>query len=167
MIFTIAQHLDGPVDSVARAYANPELYLYLARQDLPMLSTPEVVSHHPQDDVVTLEIRYRFSGALSTAARAVIDPAKLTWVERSVHDLTTASTTFTMLPDHYASRFRASGSYRFESRADGGTTRRGEGNIRVTALLVAGAVEGAIVLGLEEHLLVEVPIVNAFVATQT
>ncbi len=166
MIFTIAQHLQGSVDALAQAYANPDLYRYLARQDLPTLSKPDVVSHTPNGDVVTLEIRYRFSGELSSAARAVIDPTKLTWVERSVHDLSTASTTFTMLPDHYASRFRASGSYRFEPRTDGGTTRRGEGNIRVTALLVAGAVEGAIVSGLEEHLLREVPIVNAFVAAQ-
>jgi hypothetical protein len=71
-----------------------------------------------------------------------------------------------MVPDHYADRFRCSGSYRFES-ADGSCRRRGEGELRVNALLVAGAVEGAIVSGLKEHLVDEVPVVEAFVGGAT
>ena len=39
-----------------------------------------------------------------------------------------------------------------------------EGEIRVKALLVAGAVEGAIVSGLREHLDDEVAVVDAFLA---
>jgi len=93
----------------------------------------------------------------------VIDPGRLTWVERSVHDLADRSATFTMIPDHYADRFRCEGSYRFDTVA-GGCRRRGQGDLRVRALLVAGAVEGAIVSGLREHLIDEVPIVEAFVA---
>ena len=163
MKFSIEQRFAAAVDDVARAYADP--HLYVALQDLPKLSQPVVVGHAVDGDVVTLEVRYRFAGELSSAARAVIDPARLTWVERSVHDLATNATTFTMLPDHYADRFRCSGSYRFEA-AEGGTSRRGEGDLRVRVLLVAGAVEGAIVSGLKEHLIDEVPIVNAFVARQ-
>ena len=163
MKFSIEQRFAAAADDVARAYADPNLYVAL--QDLPKLSQPDVVGHAVDGDVVTLEVRYRFAGELSSAARAVIDPARLTWVERSVHDLATNATTFTMLPDHYADRFRCSGSYRFEA-AKGGTSRRGEGDLRVRVLLVAGAVEGAIVSGLKEHLVDEVPIVNTFVARQ-
>jgi hypothetical protein len=69
---------------------------------------------------------------------------------------------FRMVPDHYRDRFRCSGSYRFE--ADGtGSRRRCEAELKVRALLVAGAVEQAIVSGLEEHLADEVPVVEAFV----
>ena len=164
MRFAIDQRFTGRRDDVARAYADPDLYVAL--QTLPKLSQPEVVSHAVDGDTVTLEVRYRFAGELSSAARAVIDPARLTWVEHSVHDLATFSTSFTMLPDHYADRFRCSGTYRFLA-VDGGTSRRGEGDLRVKVLLVAGAVEGAIVSGLEEHLVDEVPIVDAFVAQRT
>jgi hypothetical protein len=160
MRFTIEQRFTGSPDDVARAYADPALYIALL--ELPKLSQPDVVNHAVDRDVVTLEVRYRFAGELSSAARAVIDPARLTWVERSVHHLGSSTATFTMLPDHYADRFRCSGSYRFEAAA-GGTRRRGEGDLRVRALLVAGAVEGAIVSGLKEHLADEVSIVDAFV----
>ena len=66
-----------------------------------------------------------------------------------------------MIPDHYADRFTCAGSYRFDA-VPGGSRRRGQGDLRVRAFLVAGAVEGAIVSGLREHLADEVPVVEAF-----
>lgn len=160
MRFSIEQRFAADVDAVARAYADPELYVALV--GLPKLTQPEVVGHEAEGDTVVLQVRYRFGGELSGAARAVIDPARLTWVERSTHDLADRSTTFTMVPDHYGDRFRCQGSYRFDP-VDGGCRRRGEGDVRVKALLVAGAVERAIVSGLQEHLVDEVPVVEAFV----
>ena len=78
-----------------------------------------------------------------------------------MHDLTSLTTTFQMVPDHYADRFRCSGSYSFE--ADGtGTLRRCQGDIKVKALLVGGAVENAIVSGLREHLRDELSVVTGF-----
>jgi len=158
--FSIEQRFRADVDAVARAYADPDLYVALV--GLPKLSQPQVVGHEAEGDSVVLQVRYRFGGELSAAARAVIDPARLTWVERSTHDLARREVTFTMVPDHYADRFRCSGSYRFED-TDDGCRRRGEGDLRVKALLVAGAVEGAIVSGLKEHLVDEVPVVETFV----
>lgn len=159
MRFTIDQHFRASPDAVARAYADPDLYLAL--QNLPKMSRPEVLSHQSNGDEVLLQIRYRFSGNLSPAARAVLDPARLTWVEHATHNLVSRTTTFHMVPDHYGDRFRCSGSYRFE--ADGtGTRRHCEGDIKVRALLVAGAVENAIVSGLREHLTDEVAVVDAF-----
>jgi hypothetical protein len=162
--FRIEQRFAAEAERVARAYADPALYVAL--DGLPKLSQPEVLAHEVDGEVVHLQVRYRFGGELSSAARAVIDPARLTWVERSSHDLTQLATTFTMVPDHYADRFRCSGSYRFEP-VDGGCRRQGEGDLRVKALLVGGAVEGAIVSGLKEHLVDEVPVVDAFVAAQS
>ena len=160
MRFSIEQRYAADVDAVARAYTDPALYA--AFDGLPKLTQPDVLSREADGDTVVLEVRYRFVGDLNAAARAVIDPTRLTWVERSVHDLAARSTSFTMVPDHYADRFRCRGSYRFDP-ADGGCLRRGEGEVRVKALLVAGAVEGAIVSGLEEHLAGEVSVVEAFV----
>jgi hypothetical protein len=161
--FAIEQRFAAEVDAVARAYADPALYA--AFIGLRKLSQPDVVSHRVDGDIVELQVRYRFGGELSAAARAVIDPHRLTWVERSTHDLAQHRTTFTMVPDHYADRFQCRGSYRFEP-TDDGCRRRGEGDLRVKALLVGGAVEGAIVSGLEEHLVDEVPVVEAFVAAR-
>jgi hypothetical protein len=159
--FTVDQRFAADVDAVARAYADPALYEALV--GLPKLTQPEVVGHEVDGSRVHLQVRYRFGGELSAAARAVIDPARLTWVEHATHDLEARTTTFQMVPDHYRDRFRCSGSYRFEVMDEGRCRRCGEGELRVKALLVAGAVEGAIVSGLEEHLADEVPVVEAFV----
>jgi hypothetical protein len=162
MRFTIDQRFTAAPDAVSRAFADPDLYLAL--QGLPKLSRPEVLRHNADDGVVTMEIRYRFNGDLSPAARAVLDPTRLTWVEHATHDLAARTTTFTMVPDHYRDRFKCSGTYRFVADPSGGTVRHCEGDIRVRALLVAGAVEGAIVSGLREHLDDEVAVVEAYLA---
>ena len=161
MRFRIEQRFAADVDAVARAYADPDLYRALA--GLQKLRDADVLSHTLDDDRVVLEVRYRFGGDLSPAVTAVLDPSRLTWVERSVHDLATRHTTFALHPDHYAERFRCAGAYRFEA-SDGGTRRIGEGEVKVKALLVAGAVEGAIVSGLQEHLVEEAPVVEAFLS---
>lgn len=161
MRFTIDQRFTAGPDAVARAYTDPALYL--AFQGLPKMSRPDVLAHIADGDMVSMQIRYRFSGDLSAAARAVLDPKRLTWVEHSTHDLAKRTTAFTMVPDHYQDRFRCSGTYRFDPDG-GGTVRHCEGEIRVKALLVAGAVEGAIVSGLREHLEDEVAVVDAFLA---
>ena len=161
MRFQLDQRFTAPPTAVARAFADPALYEAYA--GLPKMTPPEVLGVDVQGDIVTLRIRYRFDGDLSPAARAVIDPARLTWVEHAEHDLAALTTTFRMVPDHYGDRFRCSGSYRFAP--DGaGTIRRCEGDVKVKALLVGGAVEGAIVSGLKEHLVDEVPVVESFVA---
>lgn len=161
MRFAVDQRFAAPPDAVARAYADPALYAALV--GLPKLADPRVLAHEVDGDHVSLQVRYRFGGELSAAARAVLDPSRLTWVDHAEHDLATRTTTFRMVPDHYGDRFRCSGTYRFE--ADGaGTVRRCTGELRVRALLVAGAVEHAIVSGLREHLADEVPVVESFLA---
>ena len=68
-----------------------------------------------------------------------------------------------MVADHYRDRFSCRGGYGFTPDGGGGTRRRIMGDLRVKALLVAGAVEGAIVDGLKEQLRAEVPLVEAYV----
>jgi hypothetical protein len=159
MRFSVEQRFSASPEAVARAYADPALYLCFG--DLPKMSRPEVLAHEADGDVVTLQIRYRFTGHLSAAARAVLDPARLSWVEHATHDLGARTVRFKMVPDHYADRFRCSGTYEFEP--DGtGCRRRCDAELKVQALLVAGAVEGAIVSGLKEHLAEEVGVVERF-----
>jgi hypothetical protein len=131
--------------------------------ELPKLGRPELVERREDGDAVHLQVRYRFTGDISSAARRVIDPAKLSWVEHTTHDLARHRVDFRMAPDHYPDRLRSSGHYSFE--ADGkGARRVTEGELVVRVPLVGGAVERAIVSGLREHLAAEVAVVERYLA---
>ncbi|MDP1821402.1 MAG: DUF2505 family protein [Acidimicrobiales bacterium] len=164
MRFAIEQRLTASPEEVARAFADADLYASFG--DLPKLSRPELVDRVEEADLVRLQLRYRFVGDISPAARAILDPAHLTWVEHSDHDLAALTTSFVLRPDHYAGRFTCSGAVRFEAAGDG-TVRRGQGDLRVRAPLVGGAVERALVSGLQEHLTDEVPVVEAFLRSRS
>lgn len=161
MRFVTQQHFPQEPGAVATAYADPGLYASFV--GLTKLTAPEVLEHRVEGEQVVLRVRYGFGGHLSPAAQAVLDPSRLTWVEEAVHDLDAHTTSFELVPDHYGDRFSCRGSYRFE--ADGSGTRRiGEGDLRVRALVVGRAVEGAIVSGLREHLEEETPLVVAYLS---
>ncbi len=168
MRFEIEQEIAGPVEAVARIYTEPRFYDLLG--GLPKLGRPEVLDRREDGRVVRLAVRFWFTGNLSPAVTKVVDPAKLSWVEESVHDLDQGTVTFRMKPDHYADKLRSEGGVRYES-AGGGTTRRrtqGELAVRVPLLLgggrVGGAIERAIVSGLEEHFAAEVDVVERVLA---
>lgn len=160
MRFQLDQRFAASPGPVCDAFASEELYALLG--DLPKLGKPQVLSRQQQGDVVELRIRYAFTGELSAAARAAIDPAKLTWVEESTHDLAARTVRFSLIADHYRDRFKCTGSYRFEPAGDG-TIRHTDGDLKVKALLVGRLVEEAIISGLQEHLEDEVAIVEEFV----
>lgn len=163
MDFELAHRFDAPPDDVARAYTEAELYAAFA--GLPRADRPEVLERTADGDRVHLRVRWFFSANLSSAARAVIDPSKLSWIEESAHDLTDRSVTFRMVPDHYRDRFSCAGTYRFEPDGDG-TVRRSRGTLRVKAPLVARTVEGAIVDGLDDQLGTEVTLVEEYLAAR-
>lgn len=159
MRFRIEQRFEASPDDVARAYADPQLYASFT--DLPRAGRPQVLSHQLDGAIVELAIRWSFTAALSSAARAVIDPDRLTWVERSRHDLAAREVGFEMLPDHYADRFSCRGAVRCSPGGDG-TRRAVEGELTVRAPLVARSVERAIVSGLDEQLQAEIGAVTRF-----
>ena len=106
--FTLEQRYAADADAVAAAYADPALYA--AFGDLPRAGRPEVLRHERSTAApCDLDVRWKFTGELSSAARAVIDPDRLTWVRASVHDLAARTVTFRMVADHYADRFSCSG----------------------------------------------------------
>ncbi len=164
MRFSLRQRFAAAPADVADAFADPGFYASLA--ELPKLGRPELLDRQVDGAVVHLQVRYRFVGDLSPATRAVLDPGRLTWVEHAAHDLDARSVTFHLEPDHYADRFSCEGAYRFV-HDDGATLRLAEGEVRVRAPLVGGAVERAIVSGLEEHLTDEVALVERWLAGAT
>lgn len=161
MRFDLTQTIAAPVDAVAAAYASTEMYEALDGDD--RLSKPEVLDRREEGGLVVLRIRYRYVAEMSAAVTAVVDPARLSWIEETRHDLAARTIDVRLLPDHYADRMSAHGTARY--RAEGDTTvRRLQGELKVKALLVGGAVEKAIVAGLEEHLAQEAPQVEAYLS---
>ena len=164
MRFQIEQRIAGPREAVARLYTEPRFYEQVG--GLPKLGRPEVLERREEGSIVRLAVRFRFTGSLSPAVTAVIDPAKLSWVEESVHDLDRYAVTFHMNPDNYADRLRSEGFVRYEPDGDGGTRRLTEGELVVKVPLlmgggrVGGLVESAIISGLRDHLAAETEVVE-------
>ncbi len=163
MDFLIEQTYAADPDEVARAYTEPELYELI--RAVSSLGRPEILDRTVEGGgKVLLEVRYRFTGHLSTAARMVLDPDRLSWVERSTHEVARRHVDYQLVPDHYADRFRASGRCTTRRGPHGGAVRTVEGSLRVKGPLVGRAVEKAIVSGLREHLTSESGAVERFLA---
>jgi len=160
----VVQPIAAPRAAVLEAVADPALYESMG--SIPNIGQPQVLDSSTRDSRTDLRIRYRFVGNLSRAARAVLDPDKLTWVIALEVDTHEGRAKFTMLPDHYADRLECSGSYDFEAKGES-TEQVMDGEMRVHAPVVAGLVERAIVMGLREHMVEEAKVIERFVKDET
>ena len=149
MKFEVSQRFDADVERVIACYSSAALYEQLP--EFGKISRPEVRERIESGDRVTLRLHYRFIADLPTAALAIIDPDRLTWIEETVYDRAALTATTKLLPDHYASKMEASARACFTPSGEG-SQRLVTGDLRVRVLLVAGQVERAIVAGLKEHL---------------
>lgn len=167
MKFELAQTYAGATpDEVVAAYTDPNLYATF--EGLTKVAPPEVVSREATGDHVSLTLRMRFVAELNAAARAVVDPGKLTWLQEERYDLRAHTATVVFQPENYADRFSCSGGYEFApDPGDPSATRRTvRGDLRVRMLLVGGQVEGALVSGLREHFAEEQPLVARWLDQQ-
>lgn len=164
MRFRVDQRFTVPRDDVLAAYTDPAFYVQL--DGLPKIGRPEVLGSTTDGDRVTMRVHYRFTATLPAAALAVIDPAKLAWVDETVYDLRAGTSTTRLLPDHYEDRFSASATASFDPHPADPThsLRRIEGELKVRMMLVGSKVEQAIVEGLQEHLADEAMIINQHLA---
>src|SRR6478672_3320137 len=119
--------------------------------ELPKLGSAEVVSQTRDGDVVRQDVRYLFQAELSSAVTRVVDPKKLTWVERSVCDLAAHRTQCEIRPDNYGGLLSGRYDAVIVAAGDGAARRTLTGELRVKMPLVGGKVERAIVGGLEEN----------------
>ncbi len=159
MRFATQQRYPADLATVLALFCDPALYPTLS--GLPNIGAPEVVDHRVDGRHVHLRLRQRFVGELPSAALAVIDPHKLTWVEQLDFDLDRATASSRLLPDHYADRLNCSGRYTYAADGDRGTVRRLEGDLTVRMRFMGGKVEGALVSGLQEHAVAEQALIAA------
>jgi hypothetical protein len=162
MRFAIEQRYEASPAAVIQAFTDPDLYA--SYDGLSKVAPPQVVDRHVGGATVALMLQMRFTADLPAAARAVIDPTKLTWVQEERYDLAAENAVVTFHPDHYSDRFSCSGSYEFVTESAASCIRRISGTLSVRMLVVGGQVERALVSGLREHFAEEQPIVQRWLA---
>jgi len=160
--FHIEQQFPGGLAEVEAAFSSPELLAQLSM--LPKVGGAELLDQRTEGTLMFQRIRYRFTGDLSSAVTAVVDPKKLTWVEESVVDRSTHITTWKIVPEHYGSRLTCSGTFTLTAKADDLTLRTTDADMKVHFPLVGGKVERAIVSGLQEHAAGEEEVVGAYLS---
>jgi hypothetical protein len=163
--FSIGQNVAVAPDAAVAAYADPAFYENRAPSgDITLV---EVVSHEDRGDQARMAVRYQFTGNVSSAVRAIIDPAKMSWITRTDIDKAQRRTSFTVLPDHYPDRLDCSGTFSFTEAASGpeGSVITIAGDLKVHVFLVAKTVEQLIVNGLRTYLEAEVATLPDFTAS--
>jgi hypothetical protein len=154
--FAIRQAVAVPPARAMAAYGSPAFYEGRAERD--NIAVRDVVRHEATADRVLLEVRFAFTGSVSPAVRAVVDPAKMSWITRTEILLAEDRSSWVVLPDHYPDRLSASGTYRFEV-GDGGPGTcdvEVEGELKVRVPIVGRSVEKAIVGDLRAYIADEV-----------
>ncbi len=152
MKIAIRQAVAVPPAQAIAAYASPAFYEGRpARDDIAVRA---VLRHEELDDRIRIEVRFAFTGSVSPAVRAVIDPTKMSWITRTEIRPADACSSWVVVPDHYPDRLRAHGGYRFEQGDDGpaSTVVSVEGDLRVHVPIVGRSVERVIVAGLESYI---------------
>ena len=156
MKFGIRQSVGVPPARAMEAYGSPSFYEGRSARD--DIDVREVVRHEATPDRVLLEVRFAFTGSVSPAVRAVVDPQKMSWITRTELLPAEGRSSWTVLPDHYPDRLRASGTYRFEEGDAGPGTCdvEVEGDLTVRVPIVGRSVEKVIVGDLRAYIADEV-----------
>jgi Protein of unknown function (DUF2505) len=164
MKFSIGQNVAVAPGVAVAAYGNPAFYENRAASG--DISIVEVVGHEDAGAHVRIEVRYKFTGSVSSAVRAVIDPAKMSWITRTDIDTEHRRAAFTILPDYYPDRLECSGTFTFAAAASGpkATVITIAGDLKVHVFLVGRTVEQIIVNGLRKYLEAEISTLPGFTA---
>lgn len=157
MRFHLEQPLPASAEQVVDVLVDPAFLASLA--ELPKLGLPEVLEQHEEGTTFRQRVRYRFTGSLSPAVTSVVDPKKLVWVDETTYDRAAGTATFRILPEHYADRLKAGGTYRFLPTGPVTCTRIADGELTVRFPFVGKTVERAIVSGLQDHMADEAALV--------
>ncbi len=156
MKFAVRQAVAVAPARAMAAYGAPTFYE--GRPPRDDIAVREVVRHDAMGDRIVLEVRFAFTGSVSSAVRAVVDPQKMSWITQTEILLHEHRSSWVVLPDHYPDRLSANGTYRFEE-GDGGpatTVVEVEGELKVRVPIVGRSVEKVIVNDLRAYIADEV-----------
>jgi hypothetical protein len=154
--FAVRQAVAVSPTRAMAAYGAPGFYE--GRPPRDDIAARGVVRHQATGDRILLDVRFAFTGSVSSAVRAVVDPQKMSWITQTEILLAENRSSWVVLPDHYPDRLSASGTYRFEE-GDGGpetTVVEVEGELKVRVPIVGRSVEKVIVNDLRAYIADEV-----------
>ena len=149
MRFTIEHEIAAPRQVVELALVDPAFYARFS--DFPSLAPPEVLDRREEADAVVVDVRYAFTGELSGAVRAAVDPSQLTWVSTVTVRPERHQAELLLTPDHYGDRIECSGIYLFEEKGET-TTESVDGDLVVHVPVFGRTIEQAIFGGIERYL---------------
>jgi len=154
--FSMQQAVAVPPARAMAAYGSPAFYQGRSARD--DIAVREVVGREASGDRIMLKVRFAFTGSVSPAVRAVVDPAKMSWITQTEILLAEGRSSWVVLPDHYPDRLSASGVYRFEEGDAGPGTCdvEVEGDLKVRVPIVGRSVEKVIVGDLQAYIADEV-----------
>jgi hypothetical protein len=160
--FTVDQNVDVSPDVAVAAYGNPAFYEGRTPQD--NISVLEVVRHEDTGSQVLVEVRFKFTGGVSSAVRAVVDPNKMSWVTRTTVMVAERRTKFEVIPDHYPDRLTCRGTFQFHEGHVGPESAiiKIEGDLKVRVPFVGGTVERVIISGLRSYIVHEAAGLSTF-----
>lgn len=163
MRFRLEQRFPGSVEEVEDAFVDPDLFLHLHEE--ADLGRPELLDKVDKGGTVHLRVRYAFTGELGPPMSAVVEAARITWVEESTLDRGSHRTEFHIVADHYADRLRCNGTV--ELTADGDGTRRvAEGRLEVKFPIVGGKIERAVVESLVDQAATQARVVGDWLVSR-
>jgi hypothetical protein len=165
MRFTVEQLIAAPAGAVLEAYLEPALYDTFA--GLPKLGDVEGRAAGGEGNEVVVEAWYRFTAPLPPGAGRIVDAHKLTWLEVTRYRPADLTGHFELRPDHYPRLLSCRGDLSVEADGPDRCVRRVQGDLRLHlpfwARALTGRAEHAIVSGLREALVAQVPRVERFV----
>jgi hypothetical protein len=159
MQFVIEQRLRASPADVQDMLLDPTFLA--ARAELPKLGDSEVLERTQDAETARLRVRMRFTGELSSAVTAVVDPAKLTWIDDATFDFTQHAARHEILPDHYPDRLSAGYDDTLRAASEG-ARRQLLGELKVRVPLVGRRVEQVIVDGMRDYAEGEAALLNDF-----
>ena len=99
MEFNVEQTFTMSVDVLQTVLLDRGYWDLLAT--VPDLGSPTLLRLDEEPPLVRLEARYRYAGPLPSGAGRFIDAERLTWVQKLVHDQSTRTGPWKVVPDHY------------------------------------------------------------------
>jgi len=162
--FRLEQRFPGTVEEVEAAFVDPVLLALL--RDVDALGRPELLDKVDEGDTVRLRVRYAFSGELGPPLTAVVEPARLTWVEESTLDRGTHRTEFHIVADHYPDRLKCAGTVELHPDSDGFTRRVAEGRLEVKIPFLGAKIERVVVDGLADQAATQAQVVGEWLISR-
>jgi Protein of unknown function (DUF2505) len=162
MRISVDQPIATSVEDARSAFLDAAFYKSLG--ELPGISAPEVRMFSAGPERARIELGYRFAGELNGAAKAILDPGKLTWSQVTEVDLSNGRSEVQMVPDNYGKLFSFTGWYELRPTDDGHCSQHFEGDLVVRVPLLGPLAERALAGSVRDNIASTAHLIERYVA---